>query len=113
VIEIAEGEQAGASCVVLSGDGMELKAMLDDRNGISRPVGSDPYLHKRPRVSDRASRGWGIPVGITALLLLAGFLFYNSGGHGPDRTASDKMPAVVQTNPSGPERPAPTPTPAR
>jgi hypothetical protein len=87
--------------------------MRDDRNGINRPVGSDPYLRKRPRVSDRASRGWGIPVGITALLLLAGFLFYNSGGHGPDRPAPDKMPAVIQTNPSGPERPAPTPTRAR
>ena len=72
--------------------------MRDDRNGINRPVGSDPYLHKRPRVSDRASRGWGIPVGITALLLLAGFLFYNSGGHGPDRPAADKTPATCLSN---------------
>jgi hypothetical protein len=60
--------------------------MPDDRHGINRPPGTDPYLNRRPRLQLPAY-GWSIPVGIAALFILAGFLFYNSGGHGPD-TAS-------------------------
>jgi hypothetical protein len=87
--------------------------MMDDRNDINRPASSDPYLDERPRMPGRAGYGWGIPAVIAALLLLASFLFYNSGGHGPDRTASNNTPSVIQTNPSGPERPASVPVPAQ
>jgi hypothetical protein len=90
------------------------KAMMDDRNDINRPLGSDPYVNQRPRVPERRS-GWTIPLVIAALLIVGGFLFYNTSNHGPDRTASNNAPAVTQTNPSGPERtsPVPSPTPAR
>jgi hypothetical protein len=88
--------------------------MLDDRNDINRPLGTDPLYDQRPRVPQNAGYGWSIPVGIAAVLLLGGYLLFNSGGHGPDQTAST-TPAVTQTNPSGPARPAParTPNPAR
>jgi len=61
--------------------------MLDDRDGVNRPPGTDPYLNRRPRFRPPAY-GWSIPVGITVLFILAGFLFFNSGGHGPGNTAS-------------------------
>jgi hypothetical protein len=85
--------------------------MMDDRNDINRPP--DPYLNQRPVMTGRRGYGWGIPVGIAALLLIAGFMFYTSGGHRPNRTANNAP--IVQTNPSGPERPSavPAPTPAR
>jgi hypothetical protein len=88
--------------------------MIDDRNDIRRPAGTDPYLNRRPVMPGRRGFSWGIPLAILALLLVAGFMFYNSGGHGPDRTANN-APAATQTNPSGPERttPVPAPTPAR
>src|SRR4051812_18284178 len=57
------------------------QAMMDDRNDINRPLGSDPNANQRPLVPS-ASYSWGIPAGIAALFLLAGVLFYNSGGHG-------------------------------
>jgi hypothetical protein len=85
--------------------------MMDDRSDIDRPLSSDPYLDQRPRASS-AGYGLGIPAGIAALLILAGFLFYNSGGHGPDRTATS-TPAATQTNPSSPARPAPAPNPTQ
>jgi hypothetical protein len=81
---------------------------MDDRNDINRPVGSDPYLNQRPRAA-RASYSWGIPAGIAALLLLAGFLFYNSGGHGPDRAATNNIPSAT-SGPVAPRAPAPGPT---
>jgi hypothetical protein len=55
--------------------------MPDDRDGINRQPGTDPYLNRRPRLQTPAY-GWSIPVGIAALFILAGFLFFNSGGHG-------------------------------
>jgi hypothetical protein len=86
--------------------------MIDDRDDIRRPAGTDPYFNQRPRMPS-ASYSWGIPVGIAALFLLAGFLFFNSGGHGPDRTATNNAPAMTQTNPSSPTRPAPAPNPTQ
>jgi hypothetical protein len=83
--------------------------MLDDRNDINRPLGTDPLYDQRPRVSENTGYGWSVPVGIAAVLLLGGFLLF-SVGRGPDQTASN-TPAVTQTNPSGPARPAPSPTP--
>jgi hypothetical protein len=85
--------------------------MIDDRNDINRTLGSDPYLNQRPCVVENRGYGWGVPVGIAALFILAGFLFYNARDHGPDQTASNNTPAVTQTNPSGPARPAPAPAP--
>jgi hypothetical protein len=81
--------------------------MMDDPNGVSRPPGTDPYLNRRPRMPS-ASYGWGLPVGIAALFLLAGVVFYNLSSHGPEQTAKNG-PNVIQTNPSGPERVSPGP----
>jgi hypothetical protein len=83
--------------------------MLDDRNDINRPVGSDPYLDQRP-VSGEGGYGWGIPLGIGAIVLIAGLLFFGSTGADRTTTASNNTP-VTQTNPSSPARPAPAPTP--
>ena len=82
--------------------------MLDDRNDINRPVGSDPYLNQRPRVPS-AGYGWGIPAAIAALLFIGGFMFYNSGGHGPDRTATNNTPSAT-SGPVVPGAAAPGPT---
>jgi hypothetical protein len=87
--------------------------MLDDRNDINRPLGSDPYLDQRP-VSAEGGYGWGIPLGIGAIVLIAGLLFFGSTGADRTTTASNNTP-VTQTNPSSPARPAPpaTPSPAK
>jgi hypothetical protein len=55
-----------------------------------------------------AGYSWGIPAGIATLLLLAGFLFYNSGGHGPDQTAPNNTPSAT-SGPVAPGAPAPGP----
>jgi hypothetical protein len=81
--------------------------MRDDRDGINRPPGTDPYLNRRPRVFQSPAYGWSIPTGIAALFILAGFLFFNSGGHGPGGTPH-KTPSAA----SGPVVPgAPPPAP--
>jgi hypothetical protein len=82
--------------------------MLDDRNDINRPVGSDPYLNQRPRVADRRS-GWGIPVVIAALLIIGGLFFYNTRTRGPDQTATNHIPSAA-SGPVAPGAPAPGPT---
>lgn len=71
---------------------------------------NDPNrLDDRTRTGD--GMGWGIPVAIAAVVIIAGLLFFNSSG---DRTttASNNAPSVTQTTPSGPERTAPAPAPA-
>jgi hypothetical protein len=87
--------------------------MLDDRNDNNRPLGTDPLYVQPSRLFAKAGYGWSIPVGIAAMLLMGGFLLF-SGGRAPDQTAKD-TPTVMQTNPSGPARPAPAaaPNPAR
>jgi hypothetical protein len=85
--------------------------MFDDRNDINRPLGSDPYLDQRPLSGD-GGYGWGIPLGIGAVVLIAGLLFFGSSGTDRTTTASNNTPAATQTNPSGPARPAPAPMPA-
>jgi hypothetical protein len=82
--------------------------MMDDRNDINRPLGSDPNANQRPLVPS-ASYSWGIPAGIAALFLLAGVLFYNSGGHGPDQTATNNTPSAT-SGPVAPGASAPGPT---
>jgi hypothetical protein len=83
--------------------------MLDDRNDINRPLGTDPYVDQRP-VGD-SGYGWGIPLGIGAVVLIAGLLFFGSGGTDRTTTASNNTPPVTQTNPSSPARPAPPAAP--
>jgi hypothetical protein len=87
--------------------------MMDDRNDINRPLGSDPYADQRP-LSDDGGYGWGIPLGIGAVVLIAGLLFFGSSGTDRTTTASN-TPAATQTNPSSPARPVPgtAPSPAR
>jgi hypothetical protein len=48
---------------------------------------------------------WAI-IAVVAVLIVGGFMFYNSGGHGPDQTASNSnTPTTSQT------APAPSPIP--
>jgi hypothetical protein len=88
--------------------------MMDDRNDINRPLGSNPYADQRP-LSDDGSYGWGIPLAIGAVVLIAGLLFFGSSGTDRTTTASNNPPAATQTNPSSPARPAPpaAPNPAK
>ena len=79
--------------------------MFDDRNDINRPLGSDSYLDQRP-LAGEGGNGWGIPLAVGAVVLVAGLLFFGSSGTDRTTTASNN---VTQTNPSGPARPAPAP----
>jgi hypothetical protein len=52
-------------------------------------------------------------IAAVAVIIVAGFMFYNSGGHGPDRTASTGSTSVVSGTPAPtPPSPAPQPGPA-
>ena len=86
--------------------------MMDDRNDINRPLGSDSYLDQRPVPGEG---GWGIPIGIGAIVLIAGLLFFGSSGTDRTTTASNNTPTATQTNPSSPARPVPpaAPSPAK
>lgn len=67
-------------------------------------------LDNRSRVPVRSGMGWGIPLAIAAVVLIAGLLFFGSSG---DRTTtvSNTPMTTTQTNPSSPARTAPAPTP--
>jgi len=82
--------------------------MLNDRDDINRPTGSDPYVNARPPVPS-AGYSWGLPAVIAALLLVGGLFFYNSSGRAPDRTASNNIPSAT-SGPVAPGAPAPGPT---
>jgi hypothetical protein len=76
---------------------------------------SDPNLDTSPNVGTRRGVrnegfGWGIPLAIAAIVIVAGVLFYNWGG---DRTntASNNAPTTTQSAPA-PTAPATTPAPA-
>ena len=84
--------------------------MMDDRNDINRPLGSNPYADQRPLSDNDGYGSWGIPLGIGAIVLIAGLLFFGSSGTDRTTTASNNTP-VTQSNPSSPARPAPAPTP--
>ena len=49
---------------------------------------------------------WGV-IAVIAILVAGGLLFYSSGGHGPDRTASNSPPAT-QTGATTGSGPGPT-----
>jgi hypothetical protein len=85
--------------------------MMDDRNDINRPLGSNPYADQRPLSDNDGYSSWGIPLGIGAIVLIAGLLFFGSSGTDRTTTASNNTPAT-QTNPSSPARPAPPAAPA-
>jgi len=72
---------------------------------MDRPLGIDPGPTQRPRRS-----GWLVLGLVAAVLIVGGLLFYNTRARSPDQTASNR-PAVIQTNPSGPERTTPVPPP--
>ena len=74
----------------------------------NRPLGGP--LH-RPADNERSKKMMWVTFGVLAILLVAGFMFYNSGGHGPE-TVSSNSPAVTQTTPtSAPGSPTPAPIP--
>ena len=73
--------------------------------------GTDPYA-TRPHTSERGF-GWGIPLAIAAVVLIAGMLFFNSSNNSTT-TASNDAPVTRQTNPSTPvPGPAPATPPAK
>jgi hypothetical protein len=68
----------------------------------NHPLGGVP---RRYRQNERSKKmAWGT-FAVLAILVAAGFMFYNSGGHGPQTVSS--TPVATQTTPT----PAPTPTP--
>jgi hypothetical protein len=67
--------------------------MIDNRDNLNRP-----------RVDDRGF-GWGIPLGIAAVALVAGLLFFNSGTN-RTTTATSTSPAITTPTPA-PGNPAP------
>jgi hypothetical protein len=67
-------------------------------------------LDPRSRPAARTTRTtpWAM-LAILALLILGGFMFYNSGGHGPARTAGYNTPSAA-SGPVAPGAPVPGPT---
>ena len=55
----------------------------------------------RRGVDQDTQTGWGIPLAIAAVMLIAGLLFYNFESHRVT-TASNDAPIMRQTNPSSP-----------
>jgi hypothetical protein len=75
-------------------------------------MNSDRFdIDARDVVERTTSRTWAL-VAVAALVVLAGFMFYNSGGHGGDRPERTAL-SVIQTNPSEPERQPPSPNSVR
>ena len=73
---------------------------------------NDPNrIDDHPTEPARDGMGWGVPLGIAAVVLIAGLMFFSSGGN-RTTTASNTPATTTQTNPSGPERTTPAPTPA-
>jgi hypothetical protein len=52
---------------------------------------------------------WAL-LAILALLIVGGFMLYNSGGHGPARTATSTNTSSAANRPPAPGAPAPTST---
>ena len=74
----------------------------------NHPLGGPPHRYAQNERSRKMV--WGT-FAVLAILVLAGFMFYNSGGHGP-QTASNNSSAVTQPTPvPGPTTPAPAPPP--
>ena len=75
-----------------------------------------PNAAKRPG-SERPRTefaGWGIPLGIAAIVFVAATIIFSSAGPDRTRTASTQPPAVTSPGPTTSESaPAQTPTPAR
>ena len=74
---------------------------MDDRNDIDRLVGSDPSFEEHTGTSEDSGYGWGIPVGIAAVVLIVAAIIFSSAGPDRSRTAAykDTLPSAV--NPSG------------
>jgi hypothetical protein len=66
-------------------------------------------LDPRSRPAARTTRTPWAVLAILALLILGGFMFYNSGGHGPSRTAGYNAPSAA-SGPVVPGAPGPGPT---
>ena len=64
---------------------------------------------ERPR-TDRA--GWGIPLGIAAIVFVAATIIFSSAGPDRTRTANNQPPAATSPAPTTSES-AQVPTPAR
>ena len=75
--------------------------MMDDRNEINRPVGSDPSFKERTRTSEGPGYGWGIPAGIAAVVLIVAAIIFSSAGPDRSRTAAYKDTVPSAVNPSG------------
>ena len=75
-----------------------------------------PNAEKRPG-SERPRTelaGWGIPLGIAAIVFVAATIIFSSAGPDRTRTASTQQPAMTSPGPTTSESaPAQTPTPAR
>ena len=74
--------------------------MMDDRNDINRPVGSDPSDERAP-MSEGRGHGWRIPAGIAAVVLIVAAIVFSSAGPDRSRTAAYKDTVPSAVNPSG------------
>jgi hypothetical protein len=70
---------------------------------------NDRYEFDSRRTARRTTgTPWAV-LAIFALLIVGGFMFYNSGGHGPTRAAGYNTPSAA-SGPVAPGVPAPGPT---
>jgi hypothetical protein len=76
-------------------------------NDPNRTIGPDPYV-RRTGMSDDTGFGWGIPLALAAVVLIAGLLFYNMSSSDRTTTASNTAPSVTRP---APVTPAPAPAP--
>jgi hypothetical protein len=74
--------------------------MMDDRNDINRPVGSDPSDERAP-MSEGRGHGWSIPAGIAVVVLIVAAIVFSSAGPDRSRTAAYKDTVPSAVNPSG------------
>jgi hypothetical protein len=78
---------------------------------------SNPNPRGRKDISDYANMRWGIPIGIAAVALIAGFMIFSAAG--PDRTRTvnnNNQPSAVGTTPgpkTGARLPAETQVPSK
>jgi hypothetical protein len=73
-------------------------------NDPNRRVGAEPYV-ERPVMQERDGMGWGIPLGIAAIVLIAGLLFFGTGSERTTTASNDRGTVTTTT----PKTPAPTP----
>ena len=74
-------------------------------NDPNRRLDTDPYV-ERPLARERNGMGWGVSLAVAAIVLIAGLLFFNTGGD-HTTTASNNRSPITNNVPT--QTPAPMP----